>query len=77
MKEIILVALLHLGATRDPQIIKIHSPHDYLSIAFGSCYGMDNHTSQIFQTISEQSPDLFIWTGDAYYVDHSPRIEKG
>ena len=47
-----------------------------MSIAFGSCYGYER-TSDIFETIGKDSPDLFIWTGDAYYVDKSPSIKKG
>ena len=63
-------------ATRETQTIRVFSEREHLSLAFGSCYGYER-TSDIFQTIAQDSPDLFIWTGDAYYVDKSPSIKKG
>ena len=39
-------------------------------MAFGSCYGIFSHTSDIFETIAEERPDLFVWLGDVAYVDN-------
>ena len=51
-------------------------PHygDALKITFGSCYGLEDMRNEIFGTISgiqtnETRPDVFIWGGDATYVD--------
>ena len=39
-----------------------------LSLTFGSCYGLFDNESSIFETIS-QNTDVFIWLGDVAYVD--------
>ena len=41
-----------------------------LRIAFGSCYGIYEKRSDIFDTIATDEPDLFIWLGDVAYVDN-------
>ena len=41
-----------------------------INLAFGSCYGIFSHTSDIFETIADQKPDLFVWLGDVAYVDN-------
>lgn len=47
-----------------------------LTIAFGSCYGLENKTNDIFRVISgidertaHDAPDVFLWTGDVAYTD--------
>ena len=45
-----------------------------MRIAFGSCYGIEDHKSNIFETIAEDKPDLWIWLGDAAYVDTGDTI---
>lgn len=57
---------------RAPQSIQIYSDKPYLKIAFGSCYQKKKDTDDIFATIMEEQPDLFIWSGDATYIDKSP-----
>ena len=54
----------------------VHLPFDgdSLKISFGSCYGVEDLRNDIFGSISgiltnETQPDLFIWGGDATYVD--------
>ena len=42
---------------------------DSFRIAFGSCYGIFDKTSDIFQTIAQDEPDVFVWLGDAAYID--------
>ena len=51
-----------------------------MKIAFGSCYGIFTYRSDIFETLakSEERPDVFLWLGDAAYVDKShiyPHLE--
>ena len=43
---------------------------DDIELAWGSCYGMKTHTSDIFETISRNRPDVFVWLGDVAYTDH-------
>jgi hypothetical protein len=45
-----------------------------LKINFGSCYGILDRKSDIFKNIADNEegghkPDLFMWGGDAVYVD--------
>ena len=40
-----------------------------LKLAFGSCYGMMHFKSDIFRTIGEYDPHLWLWLGDAVYLD--------
>jgi phosphodiesterase/alkaline phosphatase D-like protein len=40
-----------------------------LKIVFGSCFGLFNKTSDIFKTVIENDPDLWIWLGDVTYAD--------
>ena len=42
-----------------------------IRIAFGSCYGIRDFKSDIFETIADDKPDLWIWLGDVAYVDGS------
>ena len=57
---------------RESQEITIEASQDTseLRIAFGSCYGIFSHESDIFNTIAADRPDLFIWLGDVAYVDN-------
>ena len=43
-----------------------------LKVSFGSCYGKPGFESNIFSTIAEGKPDLFVWLGDAAYVEEDP-----
>ena len=54
--------------------VNINIPSDsandkYLRIAFGSCYGIWDFKSNIFETIVKDKPDVWIWLGDVAYVD--------
>ena len=54
--------------------VDINIPSDnasdkYLRIAFGSCYGIWDFKSNIFETIVKDKPDVWIWLGDVAYVD--------
>ncbi len=40
-----------------------------IRVAFGSCYGIFSHKSDIFETVVKDDPDLFVWLGDVAYVD--------
>jgi hypothetical protein len=43
---------------------------DILKITYGSCYGIQDRRSDIFKdVIGVETPDLFIWGGDAVYAD--------
>ena len=46
-------------------------PDDFIRIAFGSCYGPfeNDDTAEIFNVIVRDEPDVFIWLGDAVYLD--------
>ena len=63
-------------STRAPQVLDIE-PHDdsMIKIAFGSCYGKPGKTSTIFETIGNDGPDVWIWLGDATYIDYDPITE--
>ena len=39
-----------------------------MKVAFGSCYGKPGVKSDIFETIASDSPDVFVWLGDASYM---------
>ena len=55
---------------RGPQEITLQEDgKDGIRVAFGSCYGVFSHESDIFTTIAEDEPDLFVWLGDVAYVD--------
>jgi len=58
------------------QILELIKPYDerqanksLLKIAFGSCYGMLHFMTDIFKTINQYEPNLWIWLGDAAYTD--------
>jgi hypothetical protein len=56
-------------ATRNAQHKQIRANQNpNLAISFGSCYGIWDLESSIFQTI-EATTDLFVWLGDVAYVD--------
>ena len=57
-------------ATRSAQVIPI-TPRDdtTIKIAFGSCYGKPGKSNNIFETIGKDEPDVWIWLGDATYID--------
>ena len=48
-----------------------------MKIAFGSCYGIWDFESNIFETIVKDKPDLWIWLGDVAYVDAPDIISMG
>ena len=56
---------------RGPQFIDLEERDDVIRIAFGSCFswydGAD--TAEIFDVIGRDEPDVFIWLGDAAYID--------
>ena len=59
---------------RSSQYIDIQPKKDsYLKIAFGSCYG--KFDTDIFETIAKDEPDVWIWLGDATYIDQHPIVE--
>ena len=43
---------------------------DSVKITFGSCYGIKDWRTDIFKTVLETEPDVWIWGGDAAYVDN-------
>ena len=49
----------------------------HLSISFGSCFGLQDSTNDIFQTIGSSHLDIFSWGGDAFYTDHVGTIVTG
>ena len=42
-----------------------------INISFGSCYGLYDFKKDIFKTITSNSPQLWIWLGDAAYTDYT------
>ena len=40
-----------------------------LRIAYGSCYGIWDFESNAFESIVKEKPDVWVWLGDAAYVD--------
>ena len=58
------------AANRKAQVIDITPrDNDFIRIAFGSCYGKPGRTTSIFETIGREEPDVWIWLGDATYID--------
>ena len=55
-------------------MIDIGTAKEDLNISFGSCYGIYDFQSDIFETIAAEKPDLFIWLGDVSYND-SPDLK--
>ena len=49
--------------------LPINQSKNLQKISFGSCYGLFGAKSDIFKAISEYKPDIWIWLGDAAYVD--------
>ena len=43
---------------------------NFLRIAFGTCYGIWDYESNIFEKIADEKPDVWIWLGDVAYVDN-------
>ena len=61
------------GSQRDlPQILKKQTT-GLAKVAFGSCFRNWYYTNRtdIFSSISETVPDVFIWTGDAVYANRA------
>ena len=59
---------------RQSQTIKIlKDENEHLRLQFGSCWGMDDFETKIFQTMAlpNNRPDVFIWLADVNYVDKS------
>lgn len=42
---------------------------DELVIAFASCHKQNKNSSQIWNSIANEKPDLFLWLGDVIYAD--------
>ena len=38
-------------------------------LAYGSCYGLVNFYTDIFRSINEYQPHVWVWLGDAAYTD--------
>jgi len=38
-------------------------------LAYGSCYGLVNFYTDIFRSINEYQPHVWLWLGDAAYTD--------
>ena len=57
------------ATTRKAQYIEIENGSEKLKFAFGSCFGLWDHRSDIFDSISKEEADVFIWLGDVAYVD--------
>ncbi len=52
-----------------------HSNITLNNFAFGSCfYGYYSKRLDIFKTINENDPQMWLWLGDAAYVDQAPLI---
>ena len=64
----ITVFLICAAFARRAQHIVVPDDGKDLMISFGSCYGIYDRQSQIFEQIAPLS-DLFIWLGDVAYVD--------
>ena len=65
-KLLSLTALLaRLSLQRQTQYLQIDSSTDELNLTFGSCYGLFNAESNIFENIV--GADVFVWLGDAAY----------
>ena len=64
------------SAFRDSIDITVPSQGDdqLLRIAFGSCYGLWDFQSNIFESIVLDRPDVWVWLGDAAYVDDQDLI---
>ncbi len=41
----------------------------YFRLAFGSCYGLLDYRTDVFKHVNNQSPQLWMWLGDAAYTD--------
>ena len=63
-----------LSAATLRQAQELHLPNkdgkEGLRIAFGSCYGIFDKRTDIFERIAGDEPDLFVWLGDVAYVDN-------
>lgn len=38
-------------------------------LAYGSCYGLVNFYTDIFRSVNEYQPHVWVWLGDAAYTD--------
>ena len=69
-QEASLQELYGASAYRSSQEIELPlNDREDIRLSFGSCYGIFSHTSDMFETIVDNSPDLFVWLGDVAYVD--------
>ena len=58
------------SAYRSSQEVQLSSNDvNSIKLAFGSCYGIRDKKSNIFETIVKDEPDVWIWLGDVAYVD--------
>ena len=61
----ILLSILHMALS-----LQIDQNKPITKIAFGSCAGLFGNTNpEIFYSISNFKPDLFLWLGDIIYAD--------
>ena len=64
----IALLIISLVVARQAQHIVVPDDGKDLMLSFGSCYGIYDRQSSIFEQIAPIS-DLFIWLGDVAYVD--------
>ncbi|TNV78551.1 hypothetical protein FGO68_gene9981 [Halteria grandinella] len=67
MKHFFLVTLLFSSAL-STQIINFQDKSTF-KLAYGSCNGWRNRTSDIFKQVLKDEPDIWLWLGDAAYSD--------
>jgi hypothetical protein len=67
MKFILLLIIL---VESNSFYIPNHHDKELNNIAFGSCfYGRESKRLDIFEKILSHKPEMWMWTGDASYVD--------
>lgn len=52
------------------QTVRLPPQDDELRVAFGSCYGMLNFSTDIFRSVQMYKPHMWLWLGDAAYTDN-------
>ena len=68
--ESVVIASSMSSAYREAVHLEVPDDGKELTLAFGSCYGSGrNWDSDIFDTIADGRPDVFIWLGDVAYPD--------
>ena len=63
--------VLALGRdTVDLELKNLKTDDKELRIAFGSCYGLFNAWTNIFEVVANTDPHVWMWTGDVAYTDN-------